>query len=282
MMGDYRRPHALSEALATLGEGRWLVLAGGTDIYPARVCRPLDEPVLDIGAIEGLRGIEAHADHWRINALTTWSELLAAPLPLLFDGLKLAAREVGGRQIQNAGTVAGNVCNAAPAADGMPCLLALDAMVELSSQGGARRLRLEDFVTGPRETARRPDELVTALIVPKPAQPAGASHFLKLGARRYLVISIVMVALVLVLDEAGRIAEARIAVGACSPVAKRLPALEAALEGRILLSALADIVRDEHVAPLAPIDDIRASAAYRLEAAASLLRRGLAELGGRA
>jgi CO/xanthine dehydrogenase FAD-binding subunit len=281
-MGDYRRPQALSEALATLSEGRWLVLAGGTDVYPARVCRPLDEPVLDIGAIDGLRGIEARADHWRINALATWSELIATPLPPLFDGLKLAAREVGGLQIQNAGTVVGNVCNAAPAADGVPCLFTLDAMVELSCHGGGRRMRLEEFILGPRQTARRPDELVTALIVPRPQQPGSASHFLKLGARRYLVISIVMVALALSLTENGRIATARVAVGACAPVARRLPALEAALEGRILFPALADLVRPEHLAPLAPIDDIRGSAAYRLDAALILLRRGLAELGRRA
>jgi CO/xanthine dehydrogenase FAD-binding subunit len=96
------------------------VLAGGTDFYPARVGRAIDEDILDITAIGELRGIAEDADGWRIGATTTWSELIETRLPPLFDGLKLAAREVGGRQIQNAGTIAGNLCNASPAADGVP------------------------------------------------------------------------------------------------------------------------------------------------------------------
>ena len=128
--------------------------------------------------------------------------MIRADLPPLFDALKAAAREVGGVQIQNAGTVAGNVCNASPAADGMPALLALGAEVELQSAAGSRRLPLDDFVLGSRRTARRADELVSALHIP--ARAAGArSVFLKLGGRRYLVISITMVAVLIELD-AGR------------------------------------------------------------------------------
>jgi CO/xanthine dehydrogenase FAD-binding subunit len=272
----------LSEALGALAAGRWLLLAGGTDVYPAHVLGPLDEPILDLTGIESLRGIEEHADHWRIKALTTWSDLIAAPLPPLFDGLKRAAREVGGVQIQNAGTVGGNVCNAAPAADGVPCLLALDAGVELSASDGERHLPLGEFIIGLRTTARRPAELVTALILPKPPTPRAYAHFAKLGARRYLVISIVMVAISLEVEDGGRIARARVAVGACSPVACRLPALEAALNGQILSRALAQLPREAHLVPLAPIDDIRGDATYRREAALTLIRRGLAALGGRA
>src|SRR3546814_5531922 len=104
-----------------------------------------------------------------------------------------------------------NLCNASPAADGVPPLLALEAEVELASRDGLRRLALDAFILGNRKTARRPDELVTAIIVPKPSGRA-RSRFLKLGARKYLVISIVMVATLLDLDDDGRVAKARVAV----------------------------------------------------------------------
>ena len=134
-MGVYLRPRRLEEALNALARPSarpHTVLAGGTDFYPARVGRVVDEDVLDIGGIDVLRGITAGPEGWRLGATTTWSELLEADLPSLFDGLKQAAREVGGRQIQNAGTLAGNICNASPAADGVPALLALDAEVEIA------------------------------------------------------------------------------------------------------------------------------------------------------
>ena len=121
-MGQYLRPTSVDAALRALGAARLTIIAGGTDIYPARVGRPLADDILDLSAVAGLGGIAEGADAWRIGAGTTWSELIAADLPALFDGLKLAAREVGGAQIQNAGTLAGNLCNASPAADGVPPL----------------------------------------------------------------------------------------------------------------------------------------------------------------
>jgi len=187
----------------------------------------------------------------------------------LFDGLRAAARQVGGWQIQNAGTLVGNVCTASPAADGIPALLALDAAVVLDSAGGSRTLPLANFVLGPRQTARRADELVTALLVPD--RPAG-SVFLKLGARRYLVISITMVAVTLQQDGTGRVRHARVAVGSCGPKAVRLPALETALLGAVPHPGL---VQPEHLAPLSPISDVRATAAYRTDATLELLRRAL-------
>src|SRR5437879_4322999 len=117
-MGAYSRPTALSDALAALRDGRPTVLAGGTDFYPSRVGQAIDEDVLDISRLAALKGIEEREDHWRLGATATWSDLIATELPPLFDGLKLAAREIGGVQIQNAGTLAGNLCNASPAADG--------------------------------------------------------------------------------------------------------------------------------------------------------------------
>lgn len=274
-MGLYLRPSDLSVALEALAGGGLTVLAGGTDFYPARVGRPLKDDILDILALP-LRGIRDDGAHIRIGATTTWSELVAAPLPAWFDGLKQAAREVGGVQIQNAGTIAGNLCNASPAADGIPPLLALDAAVELAAARGRRVLPLADFILGNRRTARAADELLTAILVPKPRR-AALSRFAKLGARRYLVISIVMVAAVLEI-ETGRVAAARIAVGACSPAARRLPALEAALAGHRLGAGLGRLVETRHLAPLSPIDDVRGTAEYRHEAARLLIARVLEEM----
>jgi len=278
-MGSYLRPRAVEEALGALDRGALTIVAGGTDFYPARVGKPLADDVLDITGLGELRSIEEAPDHFRIGALVTWSDLLRAELPPAFDCLKLAGREVGGLQVQNAGTLCGNVCNASPAADGVPPLLALEAEVELSRREGRRCLPLADFVTGNRATARRANELVTALIVPKPGRPA-RSTFLKLGARRYLVISIVMVAALVERAADGSVGAARLAVGACSAVARRLPALERDLVGRPLDADLGAVVEAAHLAPLAPIDDVRGSAAYRLDAAATLVRRALARLGG--
>jgi CO/xanthine dehydrogenase FAD-binding subunit len=272
----YVRATGLEEALAALAAAKLAVLAGGTDFYPTRVGRPLREDVLDISGLAALHGIVREDGLWRIGALTTWSDVLAAPLPARFDGLKLAAREVGGIQIQNAGTVGGNLCNASPAADGVPCLLALNAQVELASEAGRRRLPLAEFITGGRQTARRPDELLTAVLIPEGGAHA-RSTFLKLGTRRYLVISVVMVAVVLDLDSVGTVLEAAIAVGACSPVAQRLGGLEARLAGHPVAQA-AGLVRPGDLAALSPIDDVRGTAAYRVDAAEHLVQRALRDL----
>jgi CO/xanthine dehydrogenase FAD-binding subunit len=273
-MGDYRQPTRLEEALDVLAKP-YRVLAGGTDFYPARVGRPVDEDVLDISRIKALGGISDTPWGWRLGATTTWSEILEADLPPLFDGLKQAAREVGGRQIQNAGTLAGNLCNASPAADGVPPLLALGAELELASRDNVRRLALSDFIIGNRRTRLSSGELVVAIHVPRPATFARSSC-LKLGARRYLVISIVMAAATLEIAH-DRVRAARVAVGACSAVAQRLPMLEAALSGASIDARLAARVEPAHLAPLTPLDDVRGSAAYRLDAAVTLLRRLLAE-----
>jgi len=268
-MASYLRPTALTDALAALQARPRTVLAGGTDHFPARAIHEPDEDILDLSALHELRCITHTGSTWRIGALATWTDVIAAGLPPLFDGLAAAARQVGGWQIQNAGTLAGNICTASPAADGVPALLALDAQVQLAGPGGTRTLPLGDFVLGPRQTARRPDELVVAIVVPdRPAR----SVFLKLGARRYLVISITMAAITLEQDASGRVTHARAAVGSCGPRAARLPGLEAALLGHMPHSAL---VQPEHLVPLSPITDVRGPAAYRLGATLELLRRAL-------
>lgn len=279
-MAEYLRPRDIKDALDALSARPLTVVAGGTDFYPARVGLPLDDDVLDISAIDDLRAIEMRDDHWRIPALATWSDVINAELPPLFDGLKAAAREVGGVQIQNAGTVCGNLCNASPAADGVPPLMSLDASVEIASVRGAREMLLDEFILGNRQTALEQHELLTAIRVPRPASADARSAFLKLGARRYLVISIVMVAGVVESDGDGKVSAARIAVGACGPVASRLPALEQALIGMHTRDLLGDIAQPEHFESLAPIDDMRGSADYRIEAAIECTRRMLGELGG--
>ena len=113
MTARFERPASLVDATRLLAAGGWRVLAGGTDVYPAHVGRPPLDPWLDITAIDGLRGIRASPDGWSIGAATTWTDLLRADLPPLFDALKAAAREIGGVQIQNTATLAGNLCNVA-------------------------------------------------------------------------------------------------------------------------------------------------------------------------
>ena len=275
-MPEYSRPVTLDDALLRLARTTPTILAGGTDHYPARVGKPLVDDILDITAISGLRGVEDRGDHWRIGATTTWTDLIEARLPPLFDGLKLAAREIGGVQIQNSATLAGNICNASPAADGMPALLSLDAGVELASTQGVRLVPVEHFVLGSRKTARRPAELVTALRIPKPRFSA-RGNFLKFGARKYLVISISMVAAVIE-HEDGIVRRAAIAVGSCSAVASRMLELELDLTGKPFDAGLAALVGPQHLTRLDPIDDVRASAAYRMDASLTLLRRTLAGL----
>jgi CO/xanthine dehydrogenase FAD-binding subunit len=274
---EYLRAASLDEALGALAEHPRVVLSGGTDFYPARVGRLVEDPVLDISRIGELRGIQEADGQFRIGATTTWSDVLHAPLPGWFDCVKLAAREIGGPQIQNAGTVGGNLCNASPAADGVPPLIALDAEVELASSTARRRLPLADFITGNRVTRRDPGELLVAVLVPKRSDGA-RSAFLKLGARRYLVISIAMVAAVVDADEAGRIAYAGIAVGACSPVARRIERLEAKLRGQMEDSDLGALADAADLDVLSPIADVRAGDWYRTDAALTLVKRALSAL----
>lgn len=255
--------------MAVMGGGR--VLSGGTDVYPTVTGRAIAGDVIDITGVPELQGISRSAGGLRIGACVSWAEIAAADLPL---ALRQAARVVGGRQIQNAGTIGGNLCNASPAADGVPPLLVLDAQVELASLRGVRRLALADFLLGARKTALAADELLVAVHLP---DLRGETRFLKLGARAYLVISIAMVA-VRIAVERGVIVEAALAVGACSAVARRLPGVEAALVGLPLAEALAVISDAAVAAEISPMDDVRATAEYRAGAAAELLRRAVGEL----
>ena len=270
----YLKPKTLDEAVSLLASSGGQILAGGTDFYPALGERLPQGRVIDITSLGEIRGISFEPEWTRIGGLTTWTEVIRAPLPRCFDALKAAAREVGSVQIQNRGTVAGNLCNASPAADGVPPLLALDAEVELASSAATRRVPLSQFITGNRKTKRQANEVVTAVLVPRTFENA-ASSFLKLGARRYLVISISMVAAVVQVDRRGKIAVARIAVGSCSATAQRLTALERALVGLPLAKKIGAAVKPEHLSPLSPIDDVRATGEYRRDASLTLVRRAI-------
>jgi len=272
----FLRPGTLSEALEALAQTRGTILSGGTDLFPAFTGSQLRGAVIDISAIRELQGIEFAPDFIHIGGRTTWSELLRASLPCGFDGLRAAAREIGSIQIQNQATIAGNICNASPAADSVAALMALDAEVTLVSRSGSRTVPLAGFVQGNRKTVRQPDEILTRIHVPRRWENA-ASTFLKLGARRYLVISIVMVAANLLVGPDRCIREAAICVGACSAKALRLTALEQALVGVSAGAQLPKIPAPEYFTALSPIDDVRATAAYRREAAQTLVRRALDE-----
>jgi len=274
MSPTYHRPATLEEALVIRAAGPVLPIAGGTDVYPVRTSRrawgEMRHPaLLDLTGIAELRGIVRENGRWRIGALTTWSEAAEAGLPTQFDGLRAAARLIGGRQVQNRATIVGNLCTASPAGDGIPNLLALGAEVEVAGPAGRKTMPVATFLDGYRRVRCGPAELVTALLVPERAD--ARAGFIKLGARSSLVISIAMAAGVIVPDARGCVASATIVVGACSAVACHLPALELALVGHPLDAGLRALVTPRHLAHLAPIDDVRASAGYRRAAALTLV-----------
>lgn len=263
----YHQPKDLDRALELLSGFEGQVVAGGTDLFPANAGRPQPKILLDITRIAGFSDIVqsnnvVFGDHIRIGAAVTWTGLVKADLPDAFAALKQAAVEIGSIQIQNSGTIVGNLCNASPAADSIPALLALGASVELAnSTRQIRHLKLEKFLLGVRKTALKADEIVTAILVPMP-KPDELSAFDKLGSRKFLVISISMVAANLTLDDEGSLSELKIAVGACSPVAQRLTKLERDLIGHKPSNI---ILNDEHFTSLSPIDDVRGSKGFRLD-----------------
>ena len=270
-MFPYFRPDNLEDALSALSKHSRVVLAGGTDFFPANVGKPIMDNVLDLTGIKELRTIQQTDEGFQLGALTTWTDILESQLPSAFDGLKQAAKTIGGVQTQNAGTLCGNICNASPAADSVPNLLALEAEVKLQSVRETRMLPLEEFILGNRKTAKKEDELISGIFIPHPTAKA-RSNFEKLGSRAYLVISIVMVGVVAELNEQDEILNLKIAVGACSPVAQRLKLLEKEAVGQKLKSIK---IVPAHFESLEPIDDIRATASYRKEIIPELLKRAI-------
>jgi carbon-monoxide dehydrogenase medium subunit len=278
MVESYRRPATLAEALALLGHAgpATRIVAGGTDLMVelGRGIKPASELIDLTGLGRELRFVTEHDDRIALGALTTHNDVLASPA-LRRDALPLvqACYEVGAPQIRTRGTVAGNLVTASPANDTITALVALDAEIELASTGARRRLPIDAFCTGFRTTALQPGELVRSISLRK----LGADRrgiFLKLGLRRAQAISVINVAVVLAFDDA-RVADARIALGCVAPTIVRVPAAEASLRGKPLDRAARAEAAALAAAGVAPIDDVRGSAAYRRAAVAALVERAL-------
>ena len=262
------QPRSLDEALRRLrDEGPLVPLAGCTDLYVGLHFGTVGEDrFLDLSGLRGLRGIRRHGDVLVIGALTTYAELIASPLvrrrlPILAE----ASREVGSPQIQNRGTLGGNVANASPAGDTLPVLAVADATVVLRRLDGERRVPFGSFYTGYRRTVMRPDELIVAVEVP-PVE--GRQWFRKVGTRAAQAISKVVMAAV-------RAPHPRIALGSVAPTVVRLPRTEAALAGGGSLADAQAVLVDE----IQPIDDLRSTAAYRRRVSANLLAQFWSETG---
>lgn len=267
----YFRATTCDEALARLAErnphdGRHRrIVCGATDCFAEAALVPAAFDWVDISRIEALRRIAHDGRTVRIGAAANWEDILATSwLPA---SLRQAAQGVGSRQIRVQGTLGGNLCHASPVADGMPPLLALDAQVELASARGGRRLPLLAFVTGPRDIALHPDELLVAIEFALPRDDARTA-FIKCTNRDGSALAVVSAAVHVRVGDNSRIAEIAVVVGGASPVARRMHAIEAALMGQPIdaLAAIVGSVESVASAPLpelAPIDDGRGTAAHR-------------------
>ena len=281
-MSAYLRPTSLSEACAArAAHPEYVVVAGGTDWMVGQHRRPDPPGLLDLFGLPELTGVEERGAAVRIGAATTYAALLGSRVVReRFDALWQCAREVGAVQIQERGTLGGNVVTSSPVGDTLPVLLALDAELELTSSRGARRLPYAQFLTGYRKTALGADELLAAVWLPLPA-PGTHQFWRKVGTRRAQAISKVMVAGVARRD-GPTIAHARLAMGAVADRPVRLPGVEALLVGQVPDAALAERVRARVRAEIQPITDVRSTRDYRLAAAANLAARFVLELAERA
>jgi xanthine dehydrogenase small subunit len=256
-----RRATSLSEALSILSDEPRMPIAGATDVYVGLNFGTLHETkYLDIWGLDELRGITVRDDVLSIGALATYTSIIrsadvAARLPMLID----AARLVGGPQIQNRGTIGGNIANASPAGDTLPVLSAVDAVIVLRSAGGERRVPFNAFYTGYRASQRAANELIVAVEIPR---VTGKQWFRKVGTRAAQAISKIVVAGV-------RSSPPAIAFGSVAATVVRVPKTEAALGRGESLDITARILEDE----IKPIDDVRSTADYRRRVAGNLLRR---------
>lgn len=255
------RPRSLKEALRLMGREHLTPLAGCTDVYVGLHFGTMsDRRFLDVWGLDDLRGIRVERGNLRLGSLTTYTEIIQSPLvrrrvPMLIA----AAREVGGAQIQNRGTIGGNIANASPAGDALPVLAAANAHVVLRSTSEERRVAFRDFYTGYRTSVRRPDELITAVEIPV---LEGKQWWRKVGTRRAQAISKIMMAGV-------RGAEVSIGIGSVGPTV-----ITAANAGRVLSGggSIAD-AQAALASEIRPIDDLRSTGDYRRTVALNLLAR---------
>ena len=274
---EFTQPRDLAEALEALAQpGRVMPLAGGTNIMVNMKRAPLEaDLVADLTRLEELTPISGGNGVVRLGAGVSFARLLDWQPGGAIEGLmRPMCSAFAGPLIRNLATVGGNICDASAAADISPPLLALDASVELdSASGGVRTLPLPEFFRGVRKTARRPDELLTAVEFPR---PAGDEHwfYYKLGKRRADAISIVSVAMTVKLAQ-GRVERSRIALGAVAPVAMRTRETEKLLQGEPLNEVTIGSAAAMAAREARPIDDFRASGAYRRQMVETLVKRGL-------
>jgi carbon-monoxide dehydrogenase medium subunit len=275
---EYHQPESLQDAVALAARfgAEASFLAGGTDLI-VQIERGRIRPrhVVGLQQVPGLTGIEING-RITLGACVTHRSIERAPtlagaLRCLVEG----AEVIGGHQVRNVATVGGNLVNASPAADLVPCLLVVDGAVTLLGPAGERELPIESFLLGPNRTARRADELLTRVSLPA-LPPRAATAFLKAGRRRAMEISVACVAARLTLDASlERCLEARIALGAVAPTAVRAHEAERALEGQPVGAAAFQRAAQAARAACRPIGDVRASAAFRQHLVGVLVRRAL-------
>jgi len=277
-------PSDLRSALELLADGTagaWRPLAGGTDLM-VQMTGEIGEPperILDLWAIDELRGIEVTDDSVVIGALTTYTDLRRSTEVIdLLPSLAEAAATIGAAQIQNRGTIGGNAINASPAGDTLPVLLALDAELVLGSVDGERTVPAGEFWPSYRTTARRDDELLVRIRVPvvKDRQV----RFRKIGTRRAQAISKVVMALAWRSTDKEAWNDVRVALGSIAATPVRARATEAALEGARPTRETADAAVAALDGEITPIDDVRSTAAYRRLVAGRVLHRLLRDAGG--
>jgi carbon-monoxide dehydrogenase medium subunit len=273
---DYRSPGTVKEAvdlLAASGGGAHL-LAGGTDLLvKLRTGFVAPKLVVDLKAIPQLRGISSDARGFRIGAATSCAEIGEhAALGAAWPGVVEALRLIGSTQIQGRATLGGNLCNASPAADSVPALIAAGAACEVAGPAGEREVPVERIVIGPGRTSLANGEFVLAFRLPKPPARSGDAY-LRLIPRTEMDIAVVGVGVALALDQAGVCTQARVALGAVAPTQLLVADAAAALIGtRVDAKALAALAVAASAA-CKPIDDKRGTIAYRVKVAGVLARR---------
>jgi CO/xanthine dehydrogenase FAD-binding subunit len=275
-------PRSLDDAYALLGEAAHRPIAGGTDVMVA-LTGEIGEPperLIDLWHLDELRGIALNGDSLVLGALTTYTEIRGSGacrehLPGLVD----AAATIGAVQIQNRGTIGGNIANASPAGDTLPVLLAADAVIVIGSARGEREVPADAFWTGYRRTALEPDELVLRIRVP--IAPGREIRFRKVGTRRAQAISKVVIALAW-RDGTSQVGwrDVRVALGSVAATPIRARATEAVLEGATPIPIHADTAAETLASELQPIDDVRSTAEYRRIVAARILHRLIRDAGG--
>ena len=266
-------PTSLAEALTMLANepGVWKPFAGGTDLMVLLEAGQLQHSnYINIWPLDELHQIQVTENHITLGALMTYTEVQSNPiLRSEFPMLCQAASETGGLAIQNRGTLGGNIVNASPAADSPPALLAYDAEIELTSTKGSRWISYHGFHTGYKEMQMEPNELLTRIRLPR--QTSNCLHYYrKVGTRKAQAISKVCLA-ALGRQEGTRISDIRIAFGSVAPIVIRCVSTESQLRGKPFDESTMKLARESLIKEIAPIDDIRSTAAYRLRVAANLL-----------